>query len=237
MSATWWLDVVPAVTCRDCPPQPDGSSALGWVLFGGGLLICLVALVLLLAKGHAPRTAAEHHTAEEPGERRTAVRGLGSAAAAGVVCAVVGLVLAESALSQIHTHKKELRADATLLASVSLGGPTLCREAANGFEPPDPAAAARCSPSPLSYARQASTNAAGTPSVEFLFSAGFTANGEVTVHDKLNHRALCVRLPDTDIAAAAHPEASPGLFSSASDIDVAPYITTGACPDAPADLL
>lgn len=183
-----------------------------------------------MAKGHKPRTA------EEPGKRRTAaVRGFGSAAAAGVVCATVGLVLAETALSQIHAHSKELHADAALLVSLSLDGPTLCREAANGFEPSDPGAAARCSPSPRSYAQQASANAADTPSVEFLFSAGFSANGEVTVHDKLNHGALCVRLPDTDVAAAAHAEASSDLYARPSDIDAAPYIATGACPDAPAD--
>lgn len=234
MAGGWWLDVVPAVPCRDCPPQPDGSSALGWVLFGGGLLVAVTALVALLTMNRTPRSAATSSTAENPRDASAAaVRGLGSAAASGVICAVIGLVLAETALSQIRSHEKELRTDAELLASVSLDGPALCREAANGFEPPDPAAAARCSPSPRSYAQQASANGAGTLTVEFLFSAGFSANGEVTVHDKLNHRALCVRLPGTDIADPSRAAGASDPFSSPADIDVSPYIAPGACPDAP----
>lgn len=235
MIGGWWPATVPAVPCRDCPPQPDGSPTPWWFLFGAGVVLVLGALVLLLRTG--PNQAADTEpgaASDDPaGKNTTTAKAAGGLAFTGVLCAAVGLYAALSTLSQIHTNEKQLRADASLFAELAVGGPSVCREAADTFQPPDPAAAAKCDPSPRSYAEQASINTVGTLGMKFVFSPDFTADGEVTVYDKLNHRMLCVRLPDTDVVGARDSQTLPDAGPDVSDADVAAYISSGGCPDAP----
>jgi hypothetical protein len=254
MTAVGWTGYVPPPKpCTTCKPSPDGSPAVGWVLVAFGVAAVVAAIVLMVIEGWS-RPAADRPPADPAGaespvmdrvqredvEKRAAeetenrnrlwLNMIGGLAVGGLACAAVGGFLAESTLSSIDDHKKQLHQAASVWLSVVVDGPEICREPGTVV---DPAAgrqnsASHCPPSPRDYAsQQRSTDATEFPT-ETVLSANFQSNGEVTFHDTLNNRALCVRVPDTDVAAAYSTAGFP-----TPDPDVDGYISSGACPDAP----
>ncbi|NUP49089.1 MAG: hypothetical protein HOW97_17560 [Catenulispora sp.] len=249
--------------CRiDCKPSPDSSPAPGWALVVCGALAFVGAIVLLLLTSSRPdpepdpdavpdpeptpeMDAAQREDLEQRAQRnqaaeqkrrddQTQVALGGGLAIAGIAAVVLGVVLIKGATADIDSSMKDLRQDASLVASLAVDGPSGCRMADDSSPGGDRAAAARCGTSPRTYARTGFFEGVGLVPVKLVFSPGFAADGEVTVHDTLNDRSLCVRIPDTDVVAAAHPETLRAPYVVyGTDFDVDPYISSGACPDAP----
>lgn len=250
--------------CRvDCKPSPDSSPAPGWALVVCGALAFVGAIVLLLTASRPDpdpepdpdavpdleptpeMDAAQRQDLEQRAERnraaeqkrrdnQTQVTLGGGLAIAGIAAVVLGVVLINWARADIDSSKKDLRQDASLIASLAVDGPSGCRMADDSSQGGDRAAAARCDASPRTYARTAFFEGIGLVPVKLVFSPRFAADGEVTVHDTLNDRSLCVRIPDADVVAAAHPETLQAPYVvHGTDFDVEPYISSGACPGAP----
>jgi len=180
-----------------------------------------------VAMDRAQREDLEQRAAKESEERdRAQVTFGGGLAVAGLVCTAFGVVLVALTLSAVNTHKKQLHEAASGFVSVAVDGPQTCQQAANMPIPvptpvPVPAGAVNpkpyCPPSPRDYTTQIDVDTVYTEfTVEKVFSSNFHTDGEVTFHDTLNHRALCVRVPDT--ASSGSPDS---------------FISSGACPDAP----
>lgn len=182
----------------------------------------------------------------------------GGLAAVGAVAAVFGLVILAFSTSRIDDDKSQLRLAATDLVSVAFDGPSSCRQLAviesRAWSSPSASAAflpdpAHCDSSPRQYAEQGASVPAGVfLPIEYVFSSSFTANGEVTIHDKQDNRSVCVTLPDAAAAAAAaaaqpspstdadtNTESNTDSLPAFEDVSVdpSPYVKDGACPDAP----
>jgi hypothetical protein len=171
----------------------------------------------------------------------------GGLVAVGAVAAVFGLIVLAFSNSRIDDDKSQLRLAATDLVSVAVDGPSSCRQLAviESREWSSPSAStaylpnpAHCDGSPRQYAEEGSSAPAGVfLPIEYVFSSSFTANGEVTIHDKQDNRSMCVTLPDTGVAAAAQPSPSTDSDSLPQfddvTVDPSPYVRDGACPDAP----
>ncbi|MBS2552928.1 hypothetical protein KGQ19_39355 [Catenulispora sp. NL8] len=167
----------------------------------------------------------------------------------GLVPALFGLIMLGFTSSRISQDKGQLMVAASDLVSRAVNGPADCRQEAaleSGMSLPSALAsspylpnAANCDSSPREYAQdQAGSDDPGVYliSVEFIYSPSFSTNGEVTIYDKDNHRSVCVTVPDTDVAAAEQASATPDSTALPSDpvsIDPSPYISDGACRDAP----
>jgi hypothetical protein len=167
----------------------------------------------------------------------------------GLVPLAFGLIVLGFTSSRINDDKSQLRLAATNLVAHAVSGPAACRQTAEQTRMMLPSSMASspympsatdCEASPRKYAQ--GSGMSGDPGVyldfAFIYSSAFDTNGEVTINDKENHRALCVTVPDTDVAAAqagaAESTQSYPEFNDAS-VDPDPYITSGACPDAPID--
>jgi hypothetical protein len=209
------------------------------MLVAFGVAAVIAAIVLMIAMGRS-RPAADavavdverpamdrvqredlERRAEEEQESRNRLwmNMVGGLVVGGLACGAFGGFLAATTQSAIDNHKRQLRQAASDWLSVVVDGPRTCQEI-GAF--PDPVSGAqssgtRCSASPRDYANQQITS---TAYIEFplktVFSATFQSDGEVTFHDTLNNRAVCVRVPATGSA-----------------VDLQADVTSGACPDAP----
>lgn len=217
--------------CNPCKPGPDGVLPnFGWLLIVIGAAVLLIGVWLLLPSRSdaAPRTPAS-------GKRGWQV------VAVGLLPLVLGLIMVGTSGSRVDDDKSQLRSAATELLSHAVNGVAGCRHQA-ALESPLGSNAAGCGNSPRDYVQgQTDPSPMGVYdiTVQYLFSPTFVADGEVTVYDTGNHRSLCVKVPDSDVAAAAQASATPGATALPTDevsIDPSPYISGGACPDAPEGL-
>ncbi|WP_344669804.1 hypothetical protein [Catenulispora yoronensis] len=195
------------------------------------MVVALGVLALLIGIAVArwgPRSGPDAgHAADE-----ATARVGGVVSVLGVVAVVAGVVMALWDRSAVESSKKELRQDATTFASLVVAGPVTCREV--GSMNHGSGGTASCDGSPRSYAMNGQyTDSVGILAVKYVFSTAFSTNGEVTVNDPLNHRSLCVRVPDTDVLGAAAPETLRPPYDIFAKMDVSPFIADGACPDAP----
>jgi hypothetical protein len=233
-----WSDYVPP-RCTTCKPGPDGTwTGAGWTLIAVGAAVVLLGVGMLWFESRTDQGAKSQMTAA------------GSVVALGLGAGVIGLVIIGFSASRVDDDKSQLRMAAANVLSMAVDGPAVCREAAavESQEWPSSLASSQflpkpenCGTSPRAYAQQQqATSPAGVfIPVEYLYSASFTTDGEVTVHDKLDNRSLCVTVPDTDVEAAATAATPTGAgpttlppFDDMS-VDPSPYITDGACADAP----
>lgn len=202
--------------CRvNCKPSPDGSPATGWMLVVFGAMAIVAGFVVLLrvprpdpepegeqdpkptpVMDAVQRQDLEQRAERERSDNQSLVNIGGGLAVAGVAAIALGVVLINSTLSAINESKKELRDNASLVASQATYG---------------------SGSSPRSTVRNQLFEPIGLLQVERVFSTGFDDNGEITVHDKVNDRSLCVRIP-ASVSGGFDPDSA---------------ISSGACPDAP----
>jgi hypothetical protein len=168
---------------------------------------------------HYATKAARKATLKSP---RNAVLGMLTVFGAG--CLIIGAFLTWEHLEDAQPDETAvLRQTATWFVGSAVAGPYSCESVAN---PPDisgaPVAASpmRCLDSPRDYAYPAQKSAGGTPAIEYVYSPDFDSNGEVTLHDTKNGRALCVTLPDTNVE---------GSGQWPTQVDESKYIANGAC--------
>lgn len=252
--------------CKTCKPGPDGSTTgLGWTLTIAGVAVLVVGICALIleartdsespAPANRPASvmdAVQREDVERRAQqaaRRGDIRVGGTLTAFGVIGAVIGLVILAITAGRINEDKTQLRSAAADLVSSAIDGPVACRETPDvtaGWLPSSSAStpytpsAADCDDSPRHYGSQSGSYTLGLdPSMKYEYSESYETNGEVTVYDPLNKRAVCVTVPDTDVVAAAQASATPstnGYGIPAFDdrtFDPSPYIKSGACPDAP----
>lgn len=190
------------------------------------------------------RRAAQEQDAEPEKDQSSDTAVGGSLIALGLGVGVIGLVVVGIFSSRVNDDKSQLRMAATNLVSGAIDGPGICRVSATMTT-----STTSCAPSPREYAQaNDSFNPGVFIPVEYVFSPSYTANGEITVHDTQDNRSMCVRVPGTDVQAAAQPAPSPSTddsgdtvtpstsalpFFDEPSIDPSPYISSGACPDAP----
>ena len=242
--------------CTTCKPGPDGSlTGLGWSLAAVGAAVLLLGIgALVVASRSGAGSGADSDAGSDAGADADAAESEnsnpnlgGGLVAVGAVAVIFGLIILAFSNSRIEDDKSQLRLAATDLVSVAVDGPNNCRQlsdlesrewaspsASTGFVP----VTAHCDGSPRQYAQENTSAPAGVfIPIEYVFSSSFTANGEVTLHDKQDNRSMCVTLPDTDVAAAAQPSPSTDTDSLPAfddvTVDPSPYVKDGACPDAP----
>jgi len=242
--------------CTTCKPGPDGSlTGLGWSLAGVGAAVLLLGIgALVVASRSGAGSGADSDASSDAGADADAAESEnsnpnlgGGLVAVGAVAVIFGLIILAFSNSRIEDDKSQLRLAATDLVSVAVDGPNNCRQLSDleSREWASPSAStafvpvtAHCDGSPRQYAQENTSAPAGVfIPIEYVFSSSFTANGEVTLHDKQDNRSMCVTLPDTDVAAAAQPSPSTDTDSLPAfddvTVDPSPYVKDGACPDAP----